>query len=154
MIRLVVAALLAVALVAVALPVVEQTARDRSDAEVRAGVDEVDGTATRLARTDETVPGTDGARRTVSVDLPASDVVAAGVRHLAIDPDEDAYRYRVEGASERSVQSSVPLETASGESLELTDPGTHRLVLSLADIDGERRIVVERYDAVARDRMR
>lgn len=145
MIRVVVTVLLALALVAASLPAIAHVAADRSDAQVRAGIDDLDAAATDLARSEEAVPGTEGARRVVAVEIPAEGLSAAAVAHVTIAPDGRRYRYRIGGRSAESVRGTVPVYTLDGEALVLRDAGRHRLVLALVDVEGSRRVVVARY---------
>lgn len=147
MIRVVVAVLVALALVGASLPAVEHVGGDRSDAQARAAVHDLDTAATDLARSEEAVPGTRGARRVVTVTLPAEGVASAPVRRLAVEPEGRRYRYRVDGRSPRTVRGTVPVYTPDGEALVLQEAGSHRLVLALVDVGGSRRVVVARLDA-------
>lgn len=144
MIRVAVSVLLAVALVAASLPAIDYAAAERSDAQVRAAIDDLDAAAAELARTEEAAPGTAGARRVVAVDLPERGLAAAEVAHLTIAPTNRSYSYRVEGRSARTVRGRVPVYVADGRPLALREPGRHELVLRLVEVGGERRVVVER----------
>lgn len=148
MIRVVVTVLLAVAILAAAMPAVEHAAADRSEDRLRASVDEIDAAAVELADSEEAVPGTEGARRTVEVTLPADGFAAAGVERFAISGTDRRYAYRVEGRPTRERRGSVPVHTLDGEPLVLREPGSHELVLALVTIEGERRIVVARLERV------
>lgn len=147
MIRLVVTVLVALALVAASLPAIEHAGADRSDAQVRAAIDDVDAAATDLARSEEAVPGTAGARRVLTVDLPAEALAAAAVERVVVEPEGRLYRYRVEDRSGRTVRGTTPVYTLGGEPLVLREAGSHRLVLALVEVEGSRRVVVERFDA-------
>jgi len=147
-IRVVVTVLLAVAIVAAAMPVVDHEAADRSDATLRAEIEAIDLAATTLLRSEESVPGTVGARRSLAVELPASGIAAAGVDHLTISPANRSYRYRVAGRIPRTVQGRTRVYTHDGEPLVLEASGTHELVLALVEFEEERRVVVARRRAV------
>lgn len=146
MIRVAVSVLLAVALVAASLPAIEHAAAERSDVQMRAAIDDLDAAAAELARTEEAAPGTEGARRVVTVELPERGLAAAQVAHLTVSPTNRTYRYRVAGRTERTVRGRVPVYVADGRPLELRSAGRHRLVLRLVEVGGERRVVVERAD--------
>jgi len=146
-IRVVVTVLLALVLLAASLPAIEHVGADRSDAQVRAAIDDLDVAATELARSEEAVPGTDGARRVVTVRLPVDALGAAAVERVVVEPGSRRYRYHVEGRAARTVRGTVPLYTLDGERLVLRESGTHRLVLVLVEVEGSRRVVVERFDA-------
>lgn len=144
MIRVVVSVLLGVALLAASLPAVEHAAEERSDAQVRAAIDDVDVAAAELARSEEAVPGTAGARRVVTVDVPAKGLAAAEVTHVTVAPSNRTYRYRVAGRSPQTVRGDVPVYTAEGRPLVLRTSGRHRLTVRLVHVGGDRRVVVER----------
>lgn len=151
MIRLLVAVLLAVALLAASLPAIDYAGEERSEALTRAAIDDVDAAATDLARSEEAAPGTAGARRVVTVELPRPAFAAAAVRRVAISPTNRSYSYRVEGRTNRTVRGTVPVYTTDGRPLEL-GAGRHRLVLRLVDVGDSRRVVVERaVQSVSRD---
>lgn len=148
MIRVVVTVLLALAIVAAAMPVIDDEAADRSDASLRAEIESIDLAATALVRSEESVPGTVGARRAVTVELPPSDIAAAGVDHLTISPANRSYRYRIDGRTPHTVQGRTPVYTLDGEPMVLQAAGTHELVLALVEVEAERRVVVARRRAV------
>lgn len=150
MIRVVVTVLLAVAILAAALPAVEHAAADRSEEQLRASVEEIDAAALELAESEEAVPGTEGARRTVEVTLPADGIAAAGVERFTISGADRRYAFRVDGRPTREQRGSVPVRTLDGEPLVLEESGTHELVLALVEVEGERRVVIARIER-ARD---
>jgi hypothetical protein len=147
-IRIVVTVLLAIAILAAALPAVEHAAADRSEEQLLASVEEIDAVALDLAESEEAVPGTEGARRTVEVTLPADGVAAAGVERFAINGTDRRYAFRVDGRPPRERRGSVPVRTLDGDPLVLRESGTHELVLALVEIEGERRVVVARLERV------
>lgn len=148
MIRVVVTVLLAVAILAASLPAVEHAAADRSEEQLRDGIEEIDAAALELAESEEAVPGREGARRTVEVTLPADGLAAASVERFAISATDRRYTYRVEGRKLRERRGSVPVHTTDGEPLVLRESGTHELVLALVEIEGDRRVVIARMEAV------
>lgn len=149
MIRLVLAVLLAVALAAASLPAVQYAGEERSEAQTRAAVADIDAAATDLARSEEVAPGTPGARRVVTVDLPARGVGRAPVHSLRIAPANLSYSYRVGGRRPKTVHGTEPTYAADGTPIELSDAGRHRLRLRLVEVGGDRRVVVDRFDATA-----
>ncbi|AGN02033.1 hypothetical protein L593_10440 [Salinarchaeum sp. Harcht-Bsk1] len=148
MIRVVVTVLLAIALLAAALPAVEDAAADRIERQLRADIEAIDTAATELLRSEEAVPGTAGARRTVSVTLAADGIAAAPVEEVRISSTDRRYSFRVEGRGERKLRGTVPVHTLGDEPLVLREPGTHELVLALVRVEGERRVVIARIEAV------
>lgn len=148
MIRVVVTVLVAGAILAAALPVIEHEARDRSDAEARAAIQAIDDAATDLVRTEEAVPGTVGARRAVTVELPARGLAAAEIQHLTVSATGHTYSYQVTDRSPRTVQGRTPVWTLDGEPLVLRGDASHELVLALVTEAGERRVVIARESAV------
>lgn len=148
MIRVVVTVLLAVALLAASLPAVEDAAADRSERQLRAEVRDLDAAATDLMRSEEAVPGTAGARRTVEVTIPTPGIGAGEVEQLRISGTARHYSFRVEGRDRREITGTVPVHTLDGEPLVLREPGTHELVLALVQVEGERRVVIARSQRV------
>ena len=148
MIRVVVTVLLAIAMLAAALPAVEDAAADRTERQLRADVESIDTAATDLLRSEEAVPGTAGARRTVTVTLPADGIAAAPVERFRISSTDRRYNFSVEGRDETQLRGTVPVHTRGDEPLVLREPGRHELVLALVQIEGERRVIVARIEAV------
>lgn len=144
MIRVAVTVALAVALLAASLPAIEYAAAERSDARVRAAIEDLDAAATDLARSEEATPGTAGARRVVTVRLPRRGATTAAVERVVVTAANRSYRYRVAGREPRTVHGTVPVYPVRGEPLELRAPGEHRLVLRLVEVGGDRRVVIER----------
>lgn len=147
-VRVVIAALLAAAIVATALPAID-TGRERAtDQLVRGELDEVERAAATLLATEETARnGADAPRRSVTVSVPAESWRRAGVDGVVIRgaDGETAGRvtYAVDGRAPRSRPLSVPLRPADGP-VELRESGDHRLRLRLVREDGERVVIVDR----------
>jgi hypothetical protein len=141
-IRVVVTILLAAALLAAALPAVEDAAADRSERQLRAEIRDVDAAATDLLRSEEAVPGTAGARRTVAVTIPSPGIGAGDVEQLRISGTDRRYSFRVDGRDSREITGTVPVHTLDGEPLVLREPGTHEFVLALVQVEGDRRVVI------------
>jgi hypothetical protein len=150
--RTVLAAALATALVGLAIPVVDDARVGRSDRAVRAEIAALDRAADSLVAADEVTPGP-GARRTVGLSLPESSWSAAGVEFLTIrdgtEPDSHGRStvvYRLDGGRERRVRLDAPL-SPPGDELRIDGGGRHRIVLSLVRVDGTRAIRVHRERA-------
>lgn len=133
--RAVLAVLLASALLGATLPALDDARRERASMTVAEQAETLERTARRLARTDD--PTADaGARRIVTLSLPASDRTTAAVDRLSVGPASgDAggrIRWHVRGGSTHEAMLSGPrLGTTDGEPLALDGPGRHRLVLAL-----------------------
>ncbi|WP_251344190.1 DUF7311 family protein [Haloplanus halophilus] len=136
MIRVVLSVLLAVALLAVAVPGVDEGRRARTATELGGVTDRVErAVRSLLAREDPTRPGVTGARRIVRYRLPSRSWVAAGAT-LRIDGDRDRIGYRIGDRPPRwRPLPGVDLRTPSGPVV-VERPGRHRLVVSLVRDDG------------------
>lgn len=144
--RAVLAVLLATALLGATLPALDDARRERASATVAEQAETVERTARRLARTDDPT-GDAGARRVLTLSLPASDWTTAAVENLSIGPASgDAggrIRWHVDGSTHEAVLSGPPLRTDDGAPLVLNRTGHHRLVLAL-DGDPARPVVTVR----------
>ncbi|MFT4923559.1 MAG: hypothetical protein ACI8XM_002786 [Haloarculaceae archaeon] len=155
MLRVVVAVVLAGALLAVSLPVVETARIDHAETRVATALDRLDVRATRLDdRNDPTRPGLSGARRTLTLHLPSRSWGSAGLDYLAIPgPDGEIPRqgasadaritWRVTGGNRSAHRPSLRLVGPEGGLL-VRQGGTRRVVLTLARVDGQRTVVVSR----------
>lgn len=133
MIRALLAVALAAALLAASLPAVESAAADRTAAALDRDIDRIDRAGESLLTDDDP-----GARRVVTVTLPANSLSSAGVNSFIIDCESDCtVRYRLESGGSRTRRFTFPLVTPAGP-VRLARPGEHRLVLELAHIDGDR----------------
>lgn len=159
MLRVVLAVVLAAALLSVTLPAVETASRDTANARLAAGAERVTAAAADLHEREDVVRDGPGARRVVTVLVPAEswwsarvDYVAVGGRPTADGADRTAVAWRVRGSSERTRR--VPGVRVVGDGaaadgsapLVLESPGRHRLVLELTVRDGRRTVVVRRLD--------
>jgi hypothetical protein len=154
--RVALAVALTVAVFAVALPGVDEAARQRTTHELRGEVGTVVTAGESLLNRDErTARRATGARRTVSVSLPSRSLAAAGVDYLAFggvptgDESPPTVRprqvsYRLRDGPRRRFRVPIPLSPAGDRPLVVRGDGIHRLVLSLGVADGERVVVVER----------
>jgi hypothetical protein len=158
MLRAVMAVVLATALLATSLPVLDAARRDHTAGTVRAQLDRIETAVADLRTREEAVPPeTAGARRVVTVSLPARSWTDAGVSYLAIggspresvpgDRERAEIAWQVRGGplQERRIPGAVVEPGTRGdEPLVLREPGTHRLALSLVDRCGQRVVVVRR----------
>lgn len=158
MIRAVLAVCLAVALLGVAVPAVENASRDHSASVADAELDRLRATLADLAATDDALPAhSPGARRLVTLRIPTPDLAAAPLAYLAVGgvpeaasgestpeaPDRLAYRLR--GGEPRTVSVPVDLHTPGEDPLVLRSPGRHRVRCELVVADhGGVAVHVER----------
>lgn len=146
--RTVLAVVLAAALVGVALQPLDTARRDRASATVTEQVERIERAADTLAATDDPTAGA-GARRIVSVRVPARHWTNAGVELVAISPGTDdrpaSVAWQVRGGRSGSrVLSGPTVRIADGEPLVLRTAGTHRLVLGLDGEPGSPVVTVRR----------
>ena len=149
MIRIVLAAVLAVALLAVSLPAVENAQTDRTDEIVRSDLESLDAAALNLYTNDELVEGPD-ARRIVTVRIPERSWSAAAVDRVVIHGENETLTYRIDGQPTRHVPANARLARPDRGPLVLDAPGEHRLVLRLVEHEGVSVVVVERYEEYVR----
>jgi hypothetical protein len=145
-VRVVLAVALAAALVAVALPAVEEARESRRGALARdAAADLRASIRSLLARDDPVPPGGRGARRIVVVRVPAGDAaVRIGVR----EGRSDAVGWRAGDRSGRlpvGVDVRVAGRDGGAAGLTLRDQGHHRLRLVLRSHGGRRVVRVRRF---------
>lgn len=138
MIRVVLAVVLTTALLGVSLPAIDDARRGHTETTVGTELREIERAATGLLDTDD--PAEDGARRVVTVHLPARSWSDAGVDAVTIGQSRAGsggrFTWSAEGGT-RLVRRlpEIPLRTDGGDAVTLDAPGRHRLVLSL---DGTR----------------
>lgn len=138
MIRALLAVVLAAALLAASLPAVKSAAADRTAASLDRDVDDLERAGSSLLARDDP-----GARRVVTVSLPAETLSAVGVEAFTINCDPHcSVRYTLETGASRVRRLSVPLATPDGV-VRLSRPGDHRLTLGLG-VDDDRRVVTVR----------
>jgi len=125
--RVVLCVALAVALLAVAVPAVENAAEGRTASALRDDAAQLERAANALFTAENAAVGAGGARRQVTVRLPRPSWTSAGVDHVAIGGD---FRYVLDGGRTVRVPLRAPIR-ASGEPIVLSDAGRHILVLSL-----------------------
>ncbi|WP_435116826.1 DUF7311 family protein [Halolamina sp. C58] len=137
MIRALLAVSLAAALLAASLPAVESAAADRTAAALDRDVDRLDRAAGSLLVADDP-----GARRVLTVTLPADSLVAVGVETFVVDCDPTcAVGYSLRNGASRTRRLSLPLATPDG-AVRFGTPGDHRLRLGLAHGDDGRVVTV------------
>lgn len=157
MIRTVLAVALAAALLAVSQPAIQQAGRERTATAVAEEVDHLVERADRLVATDDAV-SSPSARRIVTVTLPEGGRFTAEVDLLSFEPrvggdDRDdadatsAISWAIDGG-DRHVRllERVRLGTDDGDPLLLSEPGRHRLVLSLRGSSANPIVHVRRLD--------
>lgn len=161
-VRTVLAVALAAALLAVSQPAIQSATRERTASAIADEVEQFVERAESLVDTDDAVTSP-GARRIVTVTLPERSRTAAGVQELRIEPDyatesradsteASALAWTIERSEERRrILERIQLETADGDPLTLTEPGRHRLVLSLRGSNAKPRVHVSWYQGGERD---
>lgn len=167
MLRTVLAVLLAVAILGIANPAIDDARGTRSDHLVRGELATVERTIQALDETEPAMPvGRAGARRVRTVDVPERSRTSAAVarvtvggvpnRIAAADAERsDVLSYTRPNGSRKTIQlNGVDLRVAHyrDEQLQVESddaplvlrPGTHRLVFRPVRIDGRRVILVHR----------
>ena len=147
MLRAVLAVIVVAAILAVSQPVVQQGRQDHA-ATVLA--DEVDGLveqARDLVKTDEAVDGA-GARRIVTLELPASQRFAAGADYVEITGGETpTIEWAVDGGNaHRRVFDGLRVRTSGGEPLRLAGDGEQRVLLALTGPPGDPVVEISRFE--------
>lgn len=140
MIRAVLAVVVAAALLAAALPAVDSVRTNRTAATMERSVDRLERAGSDLLANDAADAG---ARRVVTVTLSARSLAAAGIDRFVVScASECLVRYRLADRRTRSHRvRSIPLATPDGP-VRFSTPGTHRLVLGLAEENGSRVVTV------------
>lgn len=135
MIRVVLAVALTTALLGASLPAIDDARRDHTESTVGTELRGIERAATNLLDTDD--PTENGARRVVTVRLPARSWSDAGVDAVTIGRSRAGHGGRLTWAAVGGRQRvrrfpDVPLRTGDGDALTLEASGRHRLVVSLA----------------------
>jgi hypothetical protein len=135
-IRVVLAVLLTVALLAAATPAVDEGRETRTAVHLDRVIDRVDRAARSLrAHEDPTPPEMAGARRIVRFSLPERSWTAVGAS-LWIDGERDLIGYRLDGRrAHRTPFRGIDIRTPNGR-LVVDGSGRYRLDLSLVRDDG------------------
>lgn len=164
MLRAVVAVVLASALLAASLPAVELAARERTEATLTAGADRLETAVADLRHRESAVDAERGARRIVTVEIPARSRTEASVAAFAIGgvPDDSTAQnrtgvdlaWRVDGGAlaTRRLPGVRVVHLRDGhvlaEPLVLESPGPHRLALTRIERDDRRLVAVRRLPDV------
>ncbi len=144
MIRVVLAAVLLVAVAGTAAAAIETGRHDRTAARLDAGVERIERAARLLVdRADPTATGVPGARRVVTVRLPARSLSSAGVASVVFRGETDTVSYRVRGGRTRRHALPVDLQTPGGP-VDLRAAGRHRVRLGLVGPPTGVRVTRER----------
>lgn len=143
MIRVVIAVVVATALLAASLPAVDSARADRTAAQLDGELAALsDSAASLVDRDDATATGLPGARRVVSLTIPARSWTAAGVDSVTVGCRDECRRptvsYTLDNGRTRRVHLDLPLVVADGP-LVFRASGTHRLTLTLERGDVERQ---------------
>lgn len=159
MLRVVLAVVLGAALLSVSLAALGTASHDAANARLAADAERVTAAAADLReRAAPVASGDPGARRVVTVRVPAESWWSARVRYLAVGGSPDGGRsgtavaWRVAGSSRRTrTVRGVGVVGADGDDatpgrLVLREPGRHRLALDLVSRDGRRTVVVRPLD--------
>lgn len=152
MIRYVLAVLLSVAILALATVAIDASASDRTEAELRMAIADVEAAAAELVAYEEPSPdGHPNPQRVVEISIPSRSLTTTDVSHLEIDPVNDAdasiARYVLADGTTNEIvldERIVYRDPAHDRSTEIRGSGvqTVRLVLLSAD-DGSPVVVVE-----------
>lgn len=151
MIRLVVAAALAVATLAVALPAVDDARTARTDATIEGTADRIERAGRALATTEDAAPTrSTAATRRVAFTLPRRSTTAAHPEFVAVGgpPDGPGNRstvtYAVSSPTHRHhLGIPIPVRTPQGPVV-FRDPGRHAVELALVRGDDGPELVVTR----------
>jgi hypothetical protein len=150
-IRLVVAAALAVATLAVALPAVDDARTARTDATIEGTADRIERAGRALATTEDAAPTrSTAATRRVAFTLPRRSMTAAHPEFVAVGgpPDGPGNRstvtYAVSSPTHRHhLGIPIPVRTPQGPVV-FRDPGRHAVELALVRGDDGPELVVTR----------
>ncbi|WP_439025563.1 DUF7311 family protein [Haloarchaeobius sp. DT45] len=133
--RPVLSVVLAVALLAVTAPALDDARAHRSDQQVSTDLARLDRAAAGLVASEDRTAGP-GARRVVTVRLPAEGWTTRRVDWVTVggtpgDPDPRVLSYRLTGGPVRHVRVAVALHTPQERPLVLEGSDEYRLVLTL-----------------------
>lgn len=147
MIRVVLAVVLTTALLGVSLPAIDEARQDHTETVVRTELQRVERTAERLVNTDD--PAEDGARRVVTLHLPARSWSGVGVDSVALAGERNGSAGRVTwtvAGGTRHVRhvTDFTLRTDDGP-LTLGSAGSHRLVFTLDGTDTDPVVTVRQF---------
>lgn len=148
MIRVVLAIVLTTALLGVSLPAIDDARQDHTETTVRTELQRLERAATNLLDTDD--PADDGARRVVTVTMPARSWADVGIDSVALGPSRTGsggrLTWAVEGGTRRVRRlPEIPIRTVDGDALAINASGRHRLVLSLDEAQNDPVVTVRRF---------
>jgi hypothetical protein len=136
-IRALLAVALAAGLLAASLPAIESAAADRTTAGLDRDIDRLKHAGESLLADDDP-----GARRVVSVSLPAGSLAGIGVDAFTVRCEPRCtVRYTLGNGASRTRRLELPLATPEGP-VRFGSSGEHRIMLGLRDDDG--RVVTVR----------
>lgn len=161
MLRVVFTVALAVAVLAVAAPAVEQAGVQRSDTAVGATVERLDTAARELAAGNPALPpGSDPARQTVTVEFPDGGFASASLRNFsvgpppdgrddvdptALGPDATRFTWRVAGGTRHArTVDEIRIRPDTTATTRVAGGGEIHFLLELVSVDGERVVRVSR----------
>lgn len=137
--RVLLAVTITAALLAVSLPAAEAVRTDRTAATMDRTADRIDAAGHSLLAADEADAG---ARRVVSISLPAASLTASGVDRFAVSCGERCtVRYRLRGGATHVHRLPSPMVTPDG-AVVFSRAGTHRLRLGLVSENGRSVVTV------------
>lgn len=147
MLRAVLAVLVVLAILALSQPAIQQGRHDHAATLLADEADAFVEESRNLVRTDEAVDGP-GARRIVTVELPAAQRFSAGANYVEISGGETP---RIEwavdgGATQRRLLEDLRLRISDGDTLRLEGSGDHRLLLRLTGPSGDPVVDVSRFE--------
>lgn len=150
-VRVLLAAIVATALLGTALPVVEDARHDAARTATDRTANRVAGVIAALVRSGDPVPlRVPGGRRVLDVDLPRDASLVVGGGDDAIDgPETDVLTFRVPPATIGRVRVSVDLRVSGDGHVRPDDVGLtirdhERILLRYRTVDGRPTVVVSR----------
>lgn len=156
MLRVVVAVVLSVSLLSVTLPAMETAGEESSARRVEADLDRLRTAINDVHAREAATRGGPGARRVVTVRIPASTWTSGGVEYVALGgpPGDDGdSRWDIvwqlsgnETPERQRVGPPVAVDSESSSQLVLRDPGTHQIAVSLVERRANRTVVLDRLD--------
>jgi len=151
--RVVFTVALAVAVLGVAAPAVEQAGVHRSDAQVRAAAEDLDGAARHLADSNPALPPDgDPARRTITVEFPDGGFASAPLHSFSVGPPPNGsaatrITWRVDGGARHALHlDGIRIRPASGTTFRVGG-GEVAFSLELLARNGTRVVRIERQGA-------
>ncbi|ELY49427.1 DUF7311 family protein [Natronorubrum sulfidifaciens] len=149
MIRYVLAVVLTIALLAVAMPVLDRGSTMNTERTVDSSIAAIDDATTAVATEEHSPASHPNPQRVVTVTVPARSVTTTAVDHFEIVPHENGSfshaRYVLEDGTTRETiidERVVWLDPADTEPIEFDGPGEFEVVLTLhSDSNGDPVIV-------------